>query len=529
MNTLLMDGARFAEYKPDKRVKKDNFIYAEERFNRILRDMLDANEINQELFDSIRSTGSQPTRLYGLPKVHKSRDSPPYRPVMSMPNSYPTKLAKWLDKFLKPHIPNERTIKDSYEFKEKLLSTTIPANSHLVSFDVKSLFTNIPVKETIEHILNILPDNNLPTSKQSIGKLLDLACTNILFSFNNKLFIQTDGMCMGSNLGPTMAEFAMHLVEQNMPSTPIFYKRYVDDVFCIFKSKSESLRFLDDINGIHSNIQFTVEHIENNNITFLDLQITYEHNTIQTCQHLKATNTCIYQNNKAFSPFNHKTAAIRSLTLRAYKLASTQELFENSFKKIMYIFINNGFHYKQIERIKHRIISQSQTPQHDHTEIDKYYIKIPYVRAIEKESYKYVSGINKCLPDTVRIQPVFTTRKTASFFPNKDKMAKGVSSNVIYKYKCPHCSEGNTYIGETTRHFDTRIREHISGKPTPTEVSRHQHTARNIHFKIVLKSKHTKIGEALVYNTIPTNSRINNYRPPFELKLFAHQSPNDLD
>ena len=53
----------------------------------------------------------------------------------------------------------------------------------------------------------------------------------------------------------------------------------------------------------------------------------------------------------------NKTAAIRALINRAYKLSSSNENFTESYKMIQLVFINNGFHYKFINKIKDKILS----------------------------------------------------------------------------------------------------------------------------------------------------------------------------
>ena len=48
-------------------------------------------------------------------------------------------------------------------------------------------------------------------------------------------------------------------------------------------------------------------------------------------------------------------------------------------------------------------------------------------------------------------------------FPFKDSIPKCIRSNVVYKYKCRNCD--STYIGETTRHYKTRVAEHMGVSP----------------------------------------------------------------
>ena len=63
-----------------------------------------------------------------------------------------------------------------------------------------------------------------------LASLLNLACRNMLFQFNGNLYTQIDGVAMGSCLGPTLASFAMNLVESRLTFFPKYYKRYVDDI-----------------------------------------------------------------------------------------------------------------------------------------------------------------------------------------------------------------------------------------------------------------------------------------------------------
>ena len=97
-------------------------------------------------------------------------------------------------------------------------------------------------------------------------------------------------------------------------------------------------------------------------------------------------------------------------------------------------------------------------------------------------------------------------------------MTVDLSSNRVYQYQCNECS-GKIYTGESTRHFATRRKEHLSGRPQPTEISLHSHERKAEYFKVVLRTTYTKIGEAVVNNFVSPNNRLNNYLPPFELKI----------
>jgi len=520
MTTILSDRSKFLKYTPHGNVKKNTFIYLEEMFNRKISEMVQNKELTKEIGDRVKNTGSQPARLYGLPKVHKNKNNPPYRPVLSMPNAYCTKLAKYLDKLLKDYLPQNNACKDSFEFKEKLSTLNLPDDYIMVSYDVVSLFTNIPLNDTINYICQVIPENNLPFSKLVLSKLLQMACQGIVFSFNNQLYKQIDGVSMGSNLGPTLAAFAMSMLEDQFTIRPIFYQRYVDDIFSIFKTKEEADTFLNNINNLHNNLKFTIEYENNRKLDFLDITLEKKSTTLETNYKIKSTNTGVYLHKTAHSPTKYKRAAINALIYRAYRLSSTPEAFETAFKKIRNIFVNNGYHYNFIEKIKTIILAKEESQSNEEVQNeDIIYLKLPFIKACEKETKNTIKRINSfCFPQAI-VRIAYQTRKTKSFFINKDKVPNDVKASIVYKFECDRCN-GLTYIGQTSRHFFTRKHEHITGSPDGSEVSHHVHVAQHKHFKIVAQTKHPLIAEAIYYEKVPPEKRLNNNRPPFKLQLF---------
>ena len=121
-------------------------------------------------------------------------------------------MAKWLEEKLKTLSVNEYTITDAFEFADEIRSIPMNEEDILVSYDVTALFTNVPLSETI----NILVDKaftndwfnetyDLNLEKEELAQLLEVATTNQLFQFDGQLHEQTDSVAMGSPLGPLMA------------------------------------------------------------------------------------------------------------------------------------------------------------------------------------------------------------------------------------------------------------------------------------------------------------------------------------
>ena len=94
----------------------------------------------------------------------------------------------------------------------------------MASFDVMSLFTNIPLDKTIKIIADQLfsNSNNFEGfSRDEFVKLLNLAIKNCHFIFNGKCYDQIDGVAMGSPLGPLLANIFLSFHETNWLKVPL--------------------------------------------------------------------------------------------------------------------------------------------------------------------------------------------------------------------------------------------------------------------------------------------------------------------
>ena len=153
----------------------------------------------------------------------------------------------------------------------------------MASFDIVSLFTNIPVDETIEIIFNHLFANCMyfeGFDRSQFIKLLCVSVKNCHFIFNGHIYQQIDGVAMSSPLGPLFANIFMSFHEKswlhNCPSSfkPLLYRRDVDDCFLLFRSSDHVPLFLSNLNRTHPNIFFSSELENNGKLPFLDIEIT---------------------------------------------------------------------------------------------------------------------------------------------------------------------------------------------------------------------------------------------------------------
>ena len=161
-------------------------------------------------------------------------------------------LAKYLDQLIKPYIPDTYFLRSTDDFIERLKHFSINSHNIVVSFDVVSLFTNVPLAKTIELIIDRLysEDNpvSMPVTADIFRKLMFLT-TQGLFMYENKLYKQTNGVTMGRLLGPTLANCFLDCIKQKLFENksdflPLVYLRYIDDIYCVFDTESTRLEIL---------------------------------------------------------------------------------------------------------------------------------------------------------------------------------------------------------------------------------------------------------------------------------------------
>ena len=150
-----------------------------------------------------------PGYCYGTVKTHKNGN--PLRPIIAQMSSPSYRTAKLLNDILTPYINCCYSLNSPVEFMD-LLKSTEPGYD-IASLDVENLFTNVPVEETIDIILNKVYRSNLKPLKipESILREQLRACTMEapFYSHRGDIFRQVNGVSMGSPLGVLFAEAYM--------------------------------------------------------------------------------------------------------------------------------------------------------------------------------------------------------------------------------------------------------------------------------------------------------------------------------
>ena len=150
----------------------------------------------------------------------------------------------------------------------------------MASLDVESFFTNIPLEETISVCCDSLFSNDAKLNninRIDFEKLLRAALQNNFSNFEGKNYQQIDGVAIGSPLDPTLANAFLCFHEQTWLNQcpdefkPVYYRRYVDDIYILFRSPADLEKFQNYLNSKHRNVRFTCEKEHNNSMPFLDV------------------------------------------------------------------------------------------------------------------------------------------------------------------------------------------------------------------------------------------------------------------
>ena len=135
----------------------------EASLQRFLRKLKQKNFCNENVYDKLYPSGSAPARIYGTPKMHNfsSNDTfPKLRPIVSSIDTFNYDLASFLCDLLSPVVPDDYSCKDTFTLLSQIKNANL-SGKFLVSYDVTSLVTKIPLQKIIDIAINLIFNHNL--------------------------------------------------------------------------------------------------------------------------------------------------------------------------------------------------------------------------------------------------------------------------------------------------------------------------------------------------------------------------------
>jgi hypothetical protein len=245
--------------------------------------------------------------IHGLIKLHKN--DKPIRPIVNWKDSPGYKLAKHLAKLLKHTIqlPNVFNVKNSKALMQSLSQSNVQPGTKVCSFDIKNMYTNIPINELYDVIQESLIHNSVPTDDiREIMTLVRIILKQNYFQYNDELFLQNDGLAMGAPTSSIFTEIFIQYLEHNyvvkilQKHNIIDYYRYVDDVLIIYNSECTNIQdTMQDFNNIHPRIQYTMEMQVDRKLNYLDITIEIIDNSFSFNVYRKPTTTDLIISNNS--------------------------------------------------------------------------------------------------------------------------------------------------------------------------------------------------------------------------------------
>jgi hypothetical protein len=229
--------------------------------------------------------------FYMLMKVHKEKVTG--RPIVSSYDTCTYHVSRYIDAVLQPILKRSFSYVQSSEHLIHILNkTSIPTSERdkcvLLCADIESLYPNIPLDKGLEFFKQSIEFNNkhMPTEERLSQHDIDLICDltkwvlhNNYFTFGENMYHQVNGTAMGTPCAVVFACLFIDALERsilskfNLPT--ILFRRYIDDIFAIFKDRSLAESFIEHFNNVFATIRCAASSttIEADNGVFLDVNV----------------------------------------------------------------------------------------------------------------------------------------------------------------------------------------------------------------------------------------------------------------
>ena len=353
----------------------------------------------------------------------------------------------WLKNWLTSSNPivgqSPQHLKNTH-FIQLLQNKRLKPGEVITSFDVKVLITSVPVVPSIQVVK--------------------------YFSFKGKFYEQLEAAAMGSPLCPIVANLYMESFEvealRSAPHPPYLWKRFVDDTFTILQS-SQKDGFLEHLNSIDQHIQFTAEDQRSDGATpFLDILVTPRRDgSLSTSVYRKPTHTDLYLQWDSHHTLTSKYSVIGTLQHRAQTICSNPQLLQKE-EHLKNALKNCKYPTWALNRIQMKTKKQDNkqvpTNRTSRNNQKKSYIVVPYYSGLSES----IKNIGRKFGAQVFCKGGTTIKNLLMAPKDKDPIQK--QSGVIYRYQCDRVDCDEEYIGESSRTFGERFKEHL--KPPLSHV-----------------------------------------------------------
>lgn len=219
-------------------------------------------------------------KFYILPKIHKSPIVG--RPIVNCIDTITSFASRLLDKLLQPIMVTFGSyIKDSNQLVLQLSEIKFNRDVIFMSADIVNLYPSIDINAGIQELSEALKDSRTDNLKF----ILDLTRWTLehnFLTFDKQIFKQIKGVAMGQSVAVAFACIYISMIEikclkkcHRLNSNfqyPVYFKRFIDDIFSVWKTTADAEFFISEMNNMHPNIKLT-SSISASFSIFLDVQV----------------------------------------------------------------------------------------------------------------------------------------------------------------------------------------------------------------------------------------------------------------
>ena len=256
-------------------------------------------------------------------------------------------------------------------------------------------------------------------------------------------------------MGPALANIFMSSFESKWPHDcpndfkPVFYRRYIDDIFVLLSYPDHGDRFREYLSSKHPNIKLSIEKEEDGRLAFLDVNIFRENDKFATNVYRKKTFSGVYNNFKSFIPETYKISLTKSLLFRCFSLCFNFMKFQHEIDKLKSILHKNSYPCDLVDKCIKEFLDKILAPKPAVSTVRKknLVIALPYLGKLSFKIRKIINRIMKNNLPYCNIRFVFQTKwKISNVFTFKDEIPLFLHSGIVYKFHCVSCNA--TFYGK---------------------------------------------------------------------------------
>ena len=196
-----------------KKIPEDPTMKQKARLINILKKINSEGGLSEDNYKKMYPTGAVSPKYYGLPKIHKA--GTPLRPIISSIGTATYNTAKELARILKPLVGTSmHHVQNTRDFIDQINDARLKDGESIISYDVTSLFTSVPINPALDIIQQRLTEDQdlhkrTSMNIQQIISLLEFCLNSTSFMFQGQYYQQMEGAAMGSPLSPIIANIFM--------------------------------------------------------------------------------------------------------------------------------------------------------------------------------------------------------------------------------------------------------------------------------------------------------------------------------